>query len=77
MNFLNDFHGKHKFLITAMCHPQNVKLLKKKLKMFLLYVQSFSFKLTTLRSTFLYISIKFSLAAVTFYIKKTVHQFFF
>jgi hypothetical protein len=36
-------------------------------------VQSFSFKLTALRSTFLYISIEFSLASVAFYMEKTVH----
>jgi hypothetical protein len=36
-------------------------------------VQSFSFKLTALGSTFLYISIGFSLAVVAFYMKKTVH----
>jgi hypothetical protein len=35
--------------------------------------QSFSVKLTALRSTFLYKSIGFSLAAVAFYMQKTVH----
>jgi hypothetical protein len=37
-------------------------------------VQLFSFKVTALRSTFLYISIGFSLATVAFYMKKTVHH---
>jgi hypothetical protein len=37
------------------------------------HVQSFAFKLTVLRSTFLYISIWFSFTTVAFYMKKTVH----
>jgi hypothetical protein len=38
------------------------------------YVQYFAFKLRAVRSTFLYISIGFSLAAVAFYKKKTVRN---
>jgi hypothetical protein len=36
-------------------------------------VQSFAFKLTALRSTFLYISIKFPIHLLTFYMALTVH----
>jgi hypothetical protein len=45
----------------------------KTIMMYMKYnVQSFAFKLTALRSTFLYISIGFSLATVAFYMRKTV-----
>jgi hypothetical protein len=49
---------------------QNLKL--GNLMLYLWKVQYFAFKLRALRSTFLYISIGFSLVAVAFYMKKTV-----